>query len=142
MVLAILLYGYIKSRKEYLAYSLIGYALGGIAIGLVDWFRPGGIILLVALVITDLIYLTRKTFYHQLVPLGLLIISYFAVSSLAVTISERFFHTDILSTFQMSVISFCYLSTKDNGTLNLDDGLFALILTNDSETILLPQTTI
>jgi 4-amino-4-deoxy-L-arabinose transferase-like glycosyltransferase len=129
MALAILLYGRIKkSEKDNLAYSLIGYALCGITIGLVDWFRPGGIILLVALVITDLIYLTReKPFYHQLVPLGLLIISYFAVSSLAVTISERFFHTDILSTFQMrGNFIFVGLSTKDNGTLNLEDGLFAL----------------
>ena len=129
MVLAILFYGHIKkSEKNSLTYSLMGYALCGITIGFVDWFRPGGIILLVALVITDLIYLTReKPFYHQLVPLGLLIISYFTVSSLAVTISERFFHTDILSTFQMrGNFIFVGLSTKDNGTLNLEDGLFAL----------------
>jgi 4-amino-4-deoxy-L-arabinose transferase-like glycosyltransferase len=129
MALAILLYGRIKkSEKDSLAYSLIGYALCGITIGLVDWFRPGGIILVVALVITDLIYLTReKPFYHQLVPLGLLIVSYFAVSSLAVTISERYFQTDLLSTFQMrGNFIFVGLSTKDNGTLNLEDGLFAL----------------
>jgi 4-amino-4-deoxy-L-arabinose transferase-like glycosyltransferase len=129
MTLAILLYGRIKkSEKNSLTYSLIGYALCGITIGLVDWFRPGGIILLTALIISDLIYLTReKPFYQQLIPLSLLIISYFAVSSLAITISERFFHTDILSTFQMrGNFIFVGLSTRNNGALNLEDGLFAL----------------
>jgi 4-amino-4-deoxy-L-arabinose transferase-like glycosyltransferase len=129
MALAILLYGHVKkSEKNSLAYTLIGFTVCGIIIGLVDWFRPGGIILLVALVITDLIYLAReKPFYQQLVPLGLLIISYFAVSNLAVTVSERFFQTDIMSTFQMrGNFIFVGLSTKDNGALNLEDGLFAL----------------
>jgi 4-amino-4-deoxy-L-arabinose transferase-like glycosyltransferase len=129
MTLAILLYGRIKkSEKHSLTYSLTGYALCGLTIGLVDWFRPGGIILLVALMISDLIYLTReKRLYQQLVPLSLLIISYFAVSSVAVTISERFFHTDILSTFQMrGNFIFVGLSTRNNGALNLEDGLFAL----------------
>lgn len=129
MTLAILLYGRVRrSEKDRLTYSLIGYALCGITIGLVDWFRPGGIILLVALIISDLIYFTREKFlYLQLVPLGLLIISYFAVSNLAVTISERFFHTDILSTFQMrGNFILVGLSTRNNGALNLEDGLFAL----------------
>jgi hypothetical protein len=129
MTLAILLYGRIKkSEKDSLAYSLIGYALCGITIGLVDWFRPGGILLLVALVMADLIYLTKENFlYRKLVALSLLTLSYLAVSSLAVTISERFFQTDILSTFQMrGNFIFVGLSTKDNGTLNLEDGLFAL----------------
>jgi 4-amino-4-deoxy-L-arabinose transferase-like glycosyltransferase len=129
MTLAILLYGRIKkSEKDRLAHSLIGYALCGITIGLVDWFRPGGIILLVALIISDLIYLTKENLWdRQLAPLSLLIIGYLAVSALAVTFSERFFQTDILSTFQMrGNFIFVGLSTKDNGTLNLEDGLFAL----------------
>lgn len=129
MTLAILLYGRIKkSEKNDLTYSLIAYALCGITIGLVDWFRPGGIILLAALIISDLIYLTReRPFYLQLAPLSLLIVSYFAVSSLALTISERFFHTDILSTFQMrGNFIFVGLSTRNNGALNLEDGLFAM----------------
>jgi hypothetical protein len=117
-----------RLEKDSLAYSLIGYALCGITIGLVDWFRPGGIILLVSLIVSDLIYLTKENLlYRQLALLSLLILSYLAVSGLAVTISERFFQTDILSTFQMRG-NFIYvgLSTKDNGTLNLEDGLFAL----------------
>jgi hypothetical protein len=75
-----------------------------------------------------LIYLSReKSIYQQLIPLSLLMISYFAVSSLALTISERFFRTDILSTFQMrGNFILVGLSTRNNGALNLEDGLFAL----------------
>jgi 4-amino-4-deoxy-L-arabinose transferase-like glycosyltransferase len=102
ITLSVLLYGRIKnSETNQLSTRALGYALCGITTGLIDWFRPGGIILLTALLIADLLYLTRdKALYQQLIPLGLLVISYLAVSNTAVLLAERFFQTDIMSAFQ------------------------------------------
>lgn len=102
ITLSVLLYGRIKnSETTRLQTRALGYALCGITTGLIDWFRPGGIILLIALVISDLIYLARdKALPRQLIALGLLVISYLAVSNTAVLIAERFFQTDIMSSFQ------------------------------------------
>lgn len=104
IALSILLYGRLKSSAENRwSYSLAGYVLCGIAVGLIDWFRPGGIILLTALLIADLIYWRREaSVARQLVPLGLLVVSYFLVSSTAVAISERFFRSDVMSAVQQS----------------------------------------
>ncbi|HSL45722.1 MAG TPA: glycosyltransferase family 39 protein [Anaerolineales bacterium] len=102
ITLSVLLYGRIKnSETNQQSTRALGYILCGITTGLIDWFRPGGIILLTALLISDLIYLARdKALYKQLIPLGLLVISYLAVSNTAVLLAERFFQTDIMSAFQ------------------------------------------
>ncbi|MDQ2691250.1 MAG: glycosyltransferase family 39 protein, partial [Chloroflexota bacterium] len=104
IALSILLYGRLKNLQESrLSYSLAVYALCGIAVGLIDWFRPGGIILLTALLITDLIYWRREiAVARQLIPMGLLLLSYLLVSSTAVAISERFFRTDVMSAVEQS----------------------------------------
>lgn len=104
ITLSTLLYARLKTSDENrnLLYAA-GYALCGITIGLVDWFRPGGLILLVALTISDLIYLRwDKLFSRQLLPLGLLILSYLTVSRMGVVISERFFETDVMSAVEQS----------------------------------------
>ncbi len=104
ITLSILLYGRIrKSDDNRLLYRVAGYILCGITVGLIDWFRPGGIILLTALTISDVIYWARdKVFYRQLIPLGLFVLSYLTVSHMGVTISERFFQTDIMSAVEQS----------------------------------------
>jgi len=104
ITLSIVLYGRIKKSEDNRMLShAAGYVLCGITIGLIDWFRPGGTILLAALTISDLIYWTKdKIFYRQLVPLALLILSYLTVSHTAVAISERFFHTDVMPAMQQS----------------------------------------
>lgn len=104
ITLSILLYGRLKKLEENrMMYHVAGYVLCGITVGLVDWFRPGGIILLTAMIISDLVYWTReKAVSRQLLPMGLLLVSYLAVSNTAIAISERFFRTDVMSAVQQS----------------------------------------
>ncbi len=124
ITLSILLYGRVKkSEDDRLWYRAAGYILCGITIGLVDWFRPGGIILLTALTISDLVYLTRDRIFHKhLIPLGLLIVSYFAVSNTAVLIVENFFHTHIMSAVQQSGhFILLGLNPEHKGVINNED---------------------
>jgi len=128
VTLSILLYGRArKSDDNRFLYYATGYILCGISIGLIDWFRPGGIILVAALTISDLIYLTRdRILYKQLIPLGLLILSYLTVSNLALVIVERFFQTDIMSAVQQSGhFILLGLNAKEKGTINNPDRAIA-----------------
>lgn len=124
LALSILLYGHLKSTAENRqSYTLAGYVLCGMAVGLIDWFRPGGIILLTALLITDLIYSRRETAVaRRLLPLGFLLMSYFLVSSMAVTISERFFRTDVMSAVEQSGhFVLLGLNPEHKGVINNED---------------------
>jgi hypothetical protein len=93
-----------------------------------DWFRPGGIILLVAFIITELIYLSKdKISSRNLISLALLIICYVAVSNLAVTISEVFFRTDVMSTLQKrGYFILVGMNSASQGRINLEDRRIAL----------------
>lgn len=104
VTLAILLYVRLKKTKNIKPlYYATGFVLCGATIGVMDWFRPGGVILILALIITELIYLTKEgAFQKHIIPLTLLAASYLTVGNLAVTISESFFHTDIMATSQKS----------------------------------------
>jgi 4-amino-4-deoxy-L-arabinose transferase-like glycosyltransferase len=104
ITLAILFYGRARTSEDHrLLFYAGSYSLCGILIGLIDWFRPGGVILLTALVISEMIYWRRDRVYqHQLIPIGLLIASYLIVSATAVAVSERYFRTDVMSAVQQS----------------------------------------
>lgn len=124
ITLATLLYACMKrSEHKTPIYYVAGYTFCGVSIGLMDWFRPGGIILLIALITTDLIYTKRDRIFHKtLIPLMLLILSYTVVSNLAVTISERFFDTDILSTTQKrGYFILIGMNPETQGRINLED---------------------
>ena len=124
LVLSFLFYARLKSfAEDRWTYSLAGYVLCGIAVGLIDWFRPGGIILLTALLITDLIYWKREiAAARQLFPLGLMLVSYFLVSSTAVAISERFFRTDVMSAVEQSGhFILLGLNPEHKGVINNED---------------------
>ena len=128
ITLSILLYARIKkSEDNRLLYYAAGYVLCGVTIGLVDWFRPGGIILVTALTISDLVYLTRDRILHKhLIPLGLLILSYLTVSNLALVIVERFFQTDVMSAVQQSGhFILLGLNAKEKGMINNPDRAIA-----------------
>ena len=124
IILSIFLYARIKNAKENrLRYAIAGYALCGITIGLIDWFRPGGIILVTALLISDLLYWVKdKRVVQQLLPLVALLISYVIVSSTAVLISERFFRTDVMSAVQQSGhFILLGLNIEHKGVINNED---------------------
>jgi len=124
ITLSILLYARIRQSDENrMLFHAAGYVLCGLTIGLTDWFRPGGIILVVALIISDLIYLTRvRIFARRFLPLGLLILSYLTVSRMGVVISERFFQTDVMSAVEQSGhFILLGLNPEHKGVINNED---------------------
>lgn len=100
-VLAILIQAYLyKADLSNPYYILIGYTACGVAIGFVDWFRPFGMVLLFAMIISTFIFLFRRqTFLRLLLALSVLVTSYFAVNKLADVVIENVFHA---RTFSMS----------------------------------------
>ena len=124
ITLAILLYIRAQSTGNYkLSLFIFIYVLCGITIGMVDWFRPGGIILIAALVISDLLYTRRSDWFpHRLSTLGGLVISYLIVSALSVVISESFFQRPVLSTSQkIGYFALIGLNPAEEGRINLED---------------------
>jgi hypothetical protein len=112
-----------RSQNNSLLYTAAGYVFCGVTIGIMDWFRPGGIILLIALIITDLVYFSKGNLIKRyVIPLVLLILGYFSVSNLAVTISENFFHRDIMSTAEKSgYFILIGMNPESQGRINLED---------------------
>ena len=126
IVLAILIQAYLQKSDQIKSYySLIGYALCGATIGFVDWFRPFGLILLVALVVATLIYqIKRLTFFRLALALSLLVFSYFAMSRLAGVTTERVFHAKMLSIFQkIGGHLLVGLNPDSRGKVTLEDGI-------------------
>ena len=123
ITLAILLYIRAQKADRYkLSRSILIYTLCGITIGLVDWFRPGGIILIVALVITDLLYMNKDVFLRRLYMLSALIVSYLIVSAMSVVISENYFQRPVLSTSQkIGYFVLIGLNPAEEGRINLED---------------------
>ena len=124
ITLAILLYIRAQRTENHkLSYSISLYILCGITIGLVDWFRPGGIILIAALVISDVLYLTRNNIFPRRVfTLSGLVSSYLIVSALSVVISENFFDRQVLSTSQkIGYFVLIGLNPISGGEINLED---------------------
>ena len=124
ITLAILLY--IRAQRTEnpkLSNSIFVYILCGVTIGLVDWFRPGGIILVAALVISDLLYMTRNSIFpYRLYTLSGLVISYLIVSAMSVAISEKFFQAPVLSTSQkIGYFVLIGLNPASEGEINLED---------------------
>lgn len=125
LVLAVLLYArLVKSGQDNMRRSLPGYAACGIVIGLVDWFRPIGLILLVALILVMLLHQFRKQTFFQ-VGLALLVLatSYFTVSKFAVVITENVFHVRAFSTFErIGGYILTGLNPDSRGNVTIDDG--------------------
>jgi hypothetical protein len=124
ITLAILFYIHAQRiENNKLFYHLVVYALCGITIGILDWFRPGGIILIAALVISDVLYMTRNNIFpHRLFTLGMLVISYLIASNMAVVISENFFQRPVLSTSQkIGYFVLIGLNPAHGGEINLED---------------------
>jgi len=96
----IFLYLKIHESRNKKVYYFIGYLFCGGIIGLVDWFRPVGLILCVSIFIADLIYTEKGCFPNTFVALAGLITSYLFVSALPIHISERVFGVDVLSPSQ------------------------------------------
>lgn len=124
ITLAILLYIRGQRTEDHkLAHSIAFYVLCGSIIGLVDWFRPGGIILIAALVISDLLYMTKDSIFpYRLATLSGLVISYLIVSAMSVVISENFFQRPVLSTSQkIGYFLLIGLNPANEGRINLED---------------------
>lgn len=124
IVVAILLYTRLKQNPGAPLWRyIVGYGLCGAAIGFMDWFRPGGVILVIALIVADLIYMHRENIIrNQAIALAVMILSYIMVGNLAVTISESFFQTDVMSTFQKrGYFVLIGLNPDTEGRINLED---------------------
>ena len=124
IVLAILIYTrLIKSAQSKPYHSLIGYAICGIVIGFVDWFRPVGMILLASLLISMLLYQLRKPAFFQIaLAVSVLVFSYFTVSKLAIVITENIFQTKMVSSSEkIGGYLFAGLNPESHGGVTLDD---------------------
>ncbi len=106
---------------------ILHYAVIGILVGLVDWFRPLGIILIIALIISVLIYRAGGLkFYKLLVILSVLLITYTQTSNLAVRVSESIFQTNVLSSSQrIGEFLLKGLNPDSKGIVTLEDDTIA-----------------
>ncbi len=127
VVLSILIQIRLYKMDQSRIYSyLVGYAISGVVIGFVDWFRPVGLILLVAFIISTLIYqLRRQTLVRLALALSVLFISYFTVNNLAIRITENIFQIKMLSASE-KIGGYLYvgLNPESRGGVTLDDARF------------------
>jgi 4-amino-4-deoxy-L-arabinose transferase-like glycosyltransferase len=112
-----------KLDQEKTFYHIAGYILCGVLIGLVDWFRPIGMTLLAALIISILIFQFKKqVLFRTMLALVLLMMSYFTVSKMAIVITENMFQTTIPSLFQrIGAYVLVGLNPETTGGVNLED---------------------
>lgn len=106
-------------------YVLAGYAACGFAIGFVEWFRPFGLILLLAVLISMFIFqLQRSTFLHLILSLSVLVVSYFTVSELAGVVIRNVFHAHMFSMSQkIGSYLLVGLNPDSRGRVTLEDGI-------------------
>ena len=112
-----------KSGQDKILFYILGTVLCGVLIGLVDWFRPVGMTLLVALTISILIFqLKKRAFFQTVLALVVLILSYFTVSKMAIVITENMFRTTIPSLSQrIGGYVLVGLNPDTAGGVNLED---------------------
>jgi 4-amino-4-deoxy-L-arabinose transferase-like glycosyltransferase len=124
IVLAIIIQSRLGASNGNFSFSFIaGYLLLGMTIGFIDWFRPIGIILIIAHAISILFYkFGRKNFFRSILVLAILIFSYLTVSKISIIITENIFQTKVLSTPQrLGAYFFVGLNLESNGGVNLED---------------------
>jgi 4-amino-4-deoxy-L-arabinose transferase-like glycosyltransferase len=124
MVLAILVQIRLsKSDPDKFSLYIPGYILCGVLVGLVDWFRPVGMTLLAALIISILIFqLKKRVFFQTALALVVLILSYFTISKMAIVITENMFQTVIPSLSQrIGGYVLVGLNPETTGGVNLED---------------------
>lgn len=118
----IFLYSKLHEIKHNKAHYLIGYLLMGGLIGLIDWFRPVGIILLISIFITDLIYVQKRELLITFAALAGLFVGSLFITNLAVRISERVFQVDVLPASQrLGHYILVGLNPETAGTINGED---------------------
>jgi Dolichyl-phosphate-mannose-protein mannosyltransferase len=118
----ILLYMKIHEHKNNKAYYLIGYLLMGGLIGLIDWFRPVGIILLISIIVTELIYVQKRKLLITFTALAGLFVGSLFITNLAVLISESVFQVDVLPASQrVGHYILVGLNPETEGTINGED---------------------
>jgi 4-amino-4-deoxy-L-arabinose transferase-like glycosyltransferase len=112
-----------KLDQGKISYYITGYILCGALIGLVDWFRPVGITLLAAFVISILVFqLKKRVFFQTALTLVVLVLSYFTVSKMAIVITETMFQTTIPSLSQrIGGYVLVGLNPDTGGGVNLED---------------------
>jgi hypothetical protein len=122
IVAILLLYIKVNENKGNKAYYLIGYLLIGSLIGLIDWFRPVGIVLLVSIFITDLIYVQKRDVLMTFAALAGLLVGSLFITNLAVRISESVFEVDVLPASQrLGHYILVGLNPETTGTINGED---------------------
>ena len=127
MFLAILIYALAnKFDNTKFFYSVLAYMVCGGLIGLTDWFRPIGMFLLNAIIVSVIIYRVRGlTYIKKIVILGILVFAYVSISNLAVVISKNIFHNKIISASQrIGHYLFVGLNPSSNGMTTHKDEVF------------------
>lgn len=118
----LLLYIKLHENPENKAYYLLGYLFGGCMVGLIDWFRPVGIILLISIFIADLLYAKKRDLLVAVVALAGLLTGYLFINNLAVRISEKTFGVDVLPVSQrLGHYILVGLNPETEGTINGED---------------------
>jgi hypothetical protein len=100
-----------------------GYALCGAILGFVDWFRAVGLLLLIALTVSILLFqLIKRRVYILALALIALFFSYFLVSNVAVWITESMFEIKPLSISRsIGGEVLVGLNPETNGGVTLED---------------------
>lgn len=83
-----MVYSKSKERTEW-RYAFGMYALMGAVIGLVDWYRPVGMILLLAFLVADVLYLGRsERKLRWVAQIAVLVITFLFVSQMAIQVNR------------------------------------------------------
>ena len=124
MLLAILIHLRISKLDKNKHFSFVGgYAICGAVIGLVDWFRPIGLILSIALMISMVLHFVgKKRVYYLTLGIGSMILAYFVISNIAVRIVENSFQVKPFSIIQeVGGQLLVGLNPETNGGVTNDD---------------------
>ncbi len=108
------------SRKSILLLILLG-----ITIGLVDWFRPVGIVLCLAMILSDILYTdwrTRKSLLFLAARVAGLLVVFAITSGLSVTLFERILNRQLPANNQrMGESLYIGMNMNSGGMYSLDD---------------------
>ncbi len=123
MLLAIIIYIYLHNSEKSYLHNFLGFVLLGIATGILDWFRPLGMVLLIAFIIANLLKTNTPQHFLKMTSLSLILfIAYSLTTQLAVNISEHVFKTNIRGTSQRIGEYFIKgLNPTSGGRVTLED---------------------
>lgn len=123
-LISLLWLSFSRSKKiERWGWSILIYAILGILVGLIDWYRPVGVVVLLAVVLA---YVFSREQRPKLllfaVQIAILCVCYFLMSGLSLTITEKMHSKDLPSSGQrLGETLLIGMDVKHNGAHNWED---------------------